>query len=228
MPVKIITKKDEAPEDADLLELKDGTFAFVEEDADARATIAKIRAERKDAEKRAKDAEARIVELQRDLDVAKASGGDVDKRIADLSAKWQKEREDAIAAKDKEHESTKAELRQIKLYDKAREAFVKAGGRPEKADAALKLKGDRLDLVDGRTVVLDDDGEVSTLSVDDLWGKQFRKEMPEFFAGSKGEGSGAGGEMRPGRTDGGKPTNEDVVKNPSIGFQHAFSGGKAA
>lgn len=221
MPLQTYKTRDEVPEDAreGALELKDGTFAVVVDDA--KDTILKIRQERDAFKKQAREAAERAEAAERERDAAKASSGDVDKKVADLLTKWEKDTEAKVAAVAKERDDALGQLRQVTLVDKARETFVKAGGRPEKADAALKLVRDRLDLIDGKPVVKDAQGEVTTTTLDDLFGKEFRKEMPEFFAGTKATGSGAAGTQKVGGSTGAGLDVDALLKDPGMAFRMA-------
>lgn len=221
MPLQTFKTRDEIPEDAreGALELKDGSFAIVTDDA--KDTILKIRQERDAFKKQAREAADRAEQAERERDAAKASTGDVDKKVAELLTKWEKDTEAKVAAVAQERDTLRDQLRQVTLVDKARETFVKAGGRPEKADAALKLVRDRLDLIDGKPVVKDAAGEVTTTTLDDLFGKEFRKEMPEFFAGTKAAGSGVGGTQKVGGTTGNGLDVDALLKDPGMAFRLA-------
>lgn len=221
MPVQTFKSRDEIPEDArdGALELKDGSFAVVVDDA--KDTILKIRQERDAAKKALRTAEERAEAAERERDAAKASSGDVDKKVAELLTKWEKDTEAKVAAVATERDGLAAQLRQLTLVDKARDTFLKAGGRPEKADAALKLVGERLDLIDGKPVVKDATGEVTTTTLDDLFGKEFRKEMPEFFAGTKAAGSGASGTQKAGGATGSGIDVEALLRDPGVAFRAA-------
>lgn len=221
MPLQTYKTRDEVPEDAreGALELKDGTFAVVVDDA--KDTILKIRQERDAFKKQAREAAERAEAAERERDAAKASTGDVDKKVAELLTKWEKDTEAKVAAVAKERDDALGQLRQVTLVDKARETFVKAGGRPEKAEAALKLVRDRLDLIDGKPVVKDAQGEVTTTTLDDLFGKEFRKEMPEFFAGTRATGSGAAGTQKVGGSTGAGIDVDALLKDPGMAFRMA-------
>lgn len=184
-------------------------------------TLAKVRAEKKEAEKRAKESDEAKAELQRKLDAKEASGQDTDKKVSEMLAKWERDKNDAVAKVQAELDQRTTELRQIKLYDKAKSEFIAAGGRPEKADAALKLKKDMLDLAEDRPVVKNEKGEVTTESIADFWGKSFKKEMPEFFVGTRASGSGAGGGASNQPTKGDPNAAEMVIKNPLAMLQQA-------
>lgn len=184
-------------------------------------TLTKVRGEKKDAEKAAKAAEDRAQELQRQLDAKSASGVDTDKKVSEMLEKWEKDKNAAVQKVQEQLDAANGKLRQVTLYDKAKEAFIKAGGRPEKADAALKLKQDALDLADDRMVVKNAKGEVTTESVADFWGKTFRTEMPEFFTGTKASGGGATGGASTVPATGAGNAAERVIANPLAMLQEA-------
>lgn len=217
---KTLEEIDEAQRE-DAVELKDGTFAVVE-DSGARETIAKIRKERDEFKRSARDAEDRLAERQREVDALKATTGDAEKKTGALLEQWRKDTEAAVAAVSKEKDALASELRQVKLIDKAKETFVRLGGRPEKAEAAIKLNRDRLDLIDGVPVIKDEKGEVTTKSLDDYFGKDFRKEMPEFFAGTQAAGGGANGTQKAGGYASGIDV-EAMLKDPSLAFRAAHN-----
>ena len=187
--------KDEIPEPfrAEYEEREGAWVAKVPDVAKLEETLAKVRTERKDADKAAKEAAERAADLQRKLDVADARGSVDDKKIADMLKKWEEDKTKAVQTVQGDLDAANAKLRRHLLDDRAKKAFIDAGGRAEKADAALKLKADRLDLADDQVVVKDGKGEVTTAKVADFWGKEFRAEMPEFFAGTKATGGGSNG-----------------------------------
>lgn len=156
-------------------------------------TLGKVRGEKKDAEKLAREAADRAADLQRKLDAKEATGAETDKKVSDMLAKWEKDKDAAVKAVQDKLDEANGKLRSVNLDDKAKAAFLKAGGRPERADAALKLKRDILDLADERIVIKNEKGEVTTATVEDLWGKDFRKEMPDFYTGTKATGGNAPG-----------------------------------
>lgn len=184
-------------------------------------TLTKVRTEKKDAEKAAKAAEDRAADLQRQLDAKSATGVDTDKKIGELLQKWEQDKNAAVQKVQAQLDQANGKLRDVTLYDKAKQAFIDAGGRPEKADAALKLKKDVLDLADDRMVVKNEKGEVTTTTVSDFWSKEFRKEMPEFFAGTKASGGGATGGASTVPATGAGNAAERVIANPLAMLQEA-------
>lgn len=230
MPFPTYDKKDAIPAGAeDVYEEQDGKWVPKvpgQADLDAlKGTLEKVRGEKKDAEKAAKEAADKAAAAERERDALKTQVGEPEARTKELLEKWEKDKQAAVAAVEKERDEARSELRTLRLDDRARAAFVKAGGRPERADAALKLARERLDLADDRIVVKDAKGEVTTASVEDYWTKEFAKEMPEMFSGTQASGGGGGGNLNAGARDGGKLTGDDVLKNPILGFD---AGNKAA
>jgi hypothetical protein len=208
--------KDEIPKGFEsVYEEKDGVFvAKLPDLGTIEQTLATVRQEKKAAEKQAKEAGEREREALRQLDVKNATGADTDKKVAEMLAKWETDKNSAVKAVQDQLDATAAKLRDVSLFDKAKAAFIAAGGRPERADAALKLNASALDLVDDRIVVKDETGAVTTQSVADFWGKAFRAEMPEYFAGTKATGGGAGGGRGTTPVSGGAALADLVTSNP--------------
>lgn len=206
----------------------DGKWVVKQPENKDAETLVKVRAEKKEAEKAAKAATDLAADLQRKLDAKDASGADTDKKVKELLEKWEKDKDAAVAAVAAERDKLAADLRDVKLYDKAKQAFIDAGGKAEKADAALKLKKELLDLSDDRIVVKNDKGEVTTEPIADFWGKSFKKEMPEFFAGTKAAGGGAQGGAGFKPASGDASSIEALLKNPLAALQKANEEGVAA
>lgn len=220
MPFPTYAKKEDIPAGAeDVYEEKDGRFVpKLEDTSGLKSTLATVRQEKDTAEKALKSATDAAAKAQRELDALRASGGDIEAKTKELLEKWEKDKDAAVGAVRTELEAAQARLRTLTLDDKAKAAFIAAGGRPEKADAALKLAKDRLDLADDRIVVKDEKGAVSTTAIADFWGKDFKKEMPELYKGSQASGGGASGITEGGGASGGI-TADEIMKNPSIAFE---------
>jgi len=208
-------------------EEKDGKWvARVPDVGKLESTLEKVRAEKKDAEKATREAQEKAADIQRQLDIKATAGADVDKKMAAALEKWEKDKESAVKAVQDQLDAVTGKLRAVNLDDRAKAAFLKAGGRPERADAALKLKRDRLDLVDDRLVVKDEKGEVTTETVDDLFAKSFRKEMPDFYKGTQAKGGGAAGIQGAALDDGADA--DAILKNPRSALQAAHEAGASA
>lgn len=180
-------KREEIPEGfSEFYAEKDGKWQPipVDDGAALKETLRKEREARSDAEKERGKLERKL---------AAAESGDEKDKVSKALAKF----DDDLATEKERHrkelEKVQGELRTLKLDDQAKAAFIKAGGRPERAEAALKLKKDALDLAEDRIVVKDAKGEVTSASIDDFWGKTFRAEMPDFYVGTKADGGGASG-----------------------------------
>jgi hypothetical protein len=183
-------------------------------------TLAKVRQERKDEEKARKAAEADRADLERKLTAA-GSGEEKDK-VTKALAKFDA---DAVAMKtdfEAKLAAAHGELRTLKLDDKVKAAFLKAGGRSERADKALNDTKALFDLADdGRIIVKDAKGEATTATVEDFFGKTYRAEMAEFYTGTKASGGGASGGAGTSTTHTGKMSAEDVIRNPLAAVQQA-------
>jgi len=217
MPLPIFEKQAEIPKGfEEVYEEKDGKWHPKASDTEKlTATLDKVRQEKKAAEKAAKEADEARAELERKLTAA--STGEEKDKVNKALAKFDS---DLAAEKEKfqkQLDAANAELRTLKLDEKAKQAFLDAGGRPEKADAALKLKKERLDLADGRMVVKNDKGEVTTTTIGDFWGKEFKTEMPEFFTGTKASGGGAGGSTTAG---GGSKFDDKMTAEQRLAAAH--------
>ena len=183
-------------------------------------TLAKVRQERKDEEKARKIAETERADLERKL--AAAGSGEEKDKVTKALAKFDS---DLAAEKTKfqaQLDTATKELRTLKLDDKIKAAFLKAGGRSERADKALNDVKDRLDLAeDGRIVVKDGKGEITTATVEDFFGKTYRAEMLEFYIGTRATGGGATGGAGSHVHQAGTMTADDIVANPMKALQEA-------
>lgn len=223
MPFPIYDKKGDIPSGAeDVYEERDGKFHPKTEDTSGlKSTLEKERNERKEADKAVRAANTALEAAKRELDALKTQVGDPEAKTAELLKRWEDDHKKAIAEKEAEIAVLKGDLRSIKLDDAVKAEFVKNGGRPERADAALKLMRDRLDLADNRVVVKDADGKVSTTTLTDFLGKEFRKDMPELFTGTKASGGGAAGAQSGDGTTTGGLTAEQIMANPAVAFETA-------
>lgn len=222
-------KKDEIPKGFEsVYEEQDGEWVVKLPEHKDSETLVKVRGEKKEVEKALRLANEKAADLQRQLDAKEASGKDTDQKVSEMLAKWEKDKDAAVKAVQDQLDATSAKLRKLQLTDVAKAEFLKAGGRPEKADAALKLKQELLDLAEERPVVKDEKGEIRSVSLADFWGKEFKKEMPEFFAGTKATGGNANGgsSMHPSATDPGAA--DAILKNPLAALQQANEKAAAA
>lgn len=223
MPFPTFAKKEEIPKgfESEYHEVEGQWVAKLPDTGKLEETLAKVRQEKKDAEKALRVAEDARADVQRKLEAKEATGQEADKKVAELLAKWEKDKEAAVKAVQDQLDATTGELRQIKLYDRAKTEFIDAGGRPERAAAALKQKKELLDLADDRIVVKNEKGEVTTESVKDFWGKTVKKEFPEWFTGTKASGGGAGGGAGHDPVKGDPSAADELIKNPLKALQTA-------
>jgi hypothetical protein len=183
-------------------------------------TLAKVRDERKAEEKARKAAEADRADLERKL--AAAGSGEEKDKVTKALAKFDADLAVEKGKFQKQLDAATAELRTLKLDDKIKAAFLKAGGRSERADKALNDTKGRLDLADdGRIVVKDGKGEITTATVADFFGKTYRAEMAEFYTGTKATGGGASGGAGAHVVQTGKMTPDEIVANPLRALQEA-------
>ncbi len=216
----------------DEYEEKDGEWVpklpEADDGAELKTTLEKERKARKDAEKERKAAEEARADLERKL--AAATGGGDEKEKAKLEkalAKFDADLAAAKAAHQAELDKVNGELRKLKLTDKVTEQFLKAGGRPERAEQMRRLTDGRLDLEGDRIVVKDAKGEVTSQSVEDFFAKTYKTEVPEFYSGTRAAGGGAGGGAGgKGAGTGGKMSPDEIIANPLRALQEANANGE--
>jgi hypothetical protein len=107
-----------------------------------------------------------------------------------------KKREDEIRGeyepKVKAGDAAQQELRSLKLDVGRRAAALKAGILPDAIDDALTLSSKHFDLDEkGRPVVLDEDGDPSSMSVEKFFATKFKEAKPHLYKGTGASGSGA-------------------------------------
>jgi len=188
------------------LELKDGSWAVTDVSPDLATlqtsvtnlenTLKIVRREKDTAEGAAKKATEAAADARRQLEAVAATGQQTDQKITEMLAKWQKDTETAVAtavaAKDKEITSLSERVTKYDLDDVLGAAFKDAGGREERRTKAVQqAKFDGWTLVDGKAVKKDATGQVLTMTTKDFFTGDFKKEVPEWYEGSKGDGGGA-------------------------------------
>lgn len=132
-----------------------------------------------------------IAELKKKISEAEQKGGDPDaterlirKRVAEAmeEVKPQLERLSQV----------EAENRKLKVTDGIRAAFLGAEGIEDDADDVVRLTEHRFRLNDrGALVVIDEDGDESSLSPKAWFAKEYKKLKPKYFKGTEASGSGA-------------------------------------
>ncbi|MBA3844532.1 MAG: hypothetical protein H0X39_18270 [Actinobacteria bacterium] len=220
MALPTFKTKDEIPKGfEEMYEERDGTFQPKALDDGGKSALQEERRARQAAEKLATKAADERAELERKLAAATA-GDDLKEKekVARALAKFDTDLATEKAKFQKELDAARGELRTLKLDDKVKAAFLAAGGRPERAEKALRDTKDRFDLADdGRIVVKDAKGEVTSKTVEDFFGKDYRGEMAEFYAGTKaagGGGTGGSGAMPAKGSTNGKWDGDAVLKDP--------------
>jgi hypothetical protein len=188
--------------------------AKIPDTAKIEETLTKTRSERKEFEKAAKDASEKAADLQRQLDAKSATGADTDKKVSEMLAKWEQDKNAAVKAVKDQLDAAAGELRTLKLDDKIKAAALAAGVLPTKVDAVLKLTKDSFDLADDRIVVKDAKGEVTTKTVADFFAKDYRAQMPELYQGTKATGGGASGGASKTTTTSDGSAGDRVIANP--------------
>lgn len=211
-------------------EEKDGKFVAktpaTEDVSPLKDALDKERKARGEADKALKAAQAAQANAEREAAALKSQIGDPEAKTKALLEKFEQDIAAAVAERDKDVERLTGELRTIRLDEKVKDAFVKAGGRPERAEAALKLYGHRTDLAEDRPVVKDAKGDVTTVSIADFWAKEVFGEMPELFSGTKGSGgAGGGGLPSSAANTSGAPSWTDIAANPGVAFDAASTAG---
>lgn len=92
----------------------------------------------------------------------------------------------------KKLDDASARLDTYELINPVRDAALKAGVLAEDIEDVLKITSHRFKLNDKRQpVVLDMDGDESSLTVEKFWGEEFKTQKPKFFGASGAGGSGA-------------------------------------
>ncbi|HXG73015.1 MAG TPA: hypothetical protein VNJ04_20670, partial [Gemmatimonadaceae bacterium] len=190
MPLPTFKTKDEIPTGFES-EYEEVEGEWKPKESKLESTLERLKQEKKDERDSRKKLEDELADLRRKSQ-AMETGEEKDK-VKKLLEKFDSDLKAAKEPLEKQLAEAQGRLRTLQLDDQAKAAFIKAGGRPEKADAALKLKKESLDLAEDRIVVKNDKGEPTTATIDDFWGKSFKSEMPEFFQGTKATGGGAGG-----------------------------------
>jgi hypothetical protein len=188
--------------------------AKIPDTAKIEETLTKTRAERKEFEQAAKAASEKAADLQRQLDAKSATGADTDKKVSEMLAKWEQDKNAAVKAVKDQLDAAAGELRTLKLDDKIKAAALAAGVLPTKVDAVLKLTKDSFDLADDRIVVKDAKGEVTTKTVADFFAKDYRAQMPELYQGTKATGGGASGGASKTTTASDGSAGDRVIANP--------------
>jgi hypothetical protein len=199
--------------------------AYVEKDGEwvpnlpdtskADEALAKVRTEKKDLEKALKTATDTAADLQRQLDTAKISGVDFDKKSKELLDSWKKDTDALVKTERDAKEAALAKVRTYEFDNQLKAAILDAGARPDRVSDAFELNKSKFDLVDGSIVLKDEKGNITTTTPKDYFAKTWKAERPEHYIGTKASGGGAPGSSGKTPTVGsGTVSAEDVIKNP--------------
>lgn len=83
-------------------------------------------------------------------------------------------------------------LNHYELIDPVRKAALAAGVLAEDVEDVLKITSHRFRLNDKRQpVILDKDGDESSITLEKFWGEEFKAQKPKFYGASGAGGSGA-------------------------------------
>jgi hypothetical protein len=220
MPLKKFPKKDEIPADqqADAIELKDGSFAIVEPDDTSamKSALETEKSKREAAELLVKKTAADLKKLEAEKK-AESHG---------LTAEQlEKIRMEATADLTKQLADKEKELADVKTASRTKDigaAFRTLAGEQKflgtKLDDLFRLHGDEFDLTDdGKGLVVK--GKVGVDPKKHM--ESLAKLRPEWVEGTKAGGGGAGGTTT-GATNGASTlTAEEILKNPGRAFEVA-------
>jgi hypothetical protein len=144
--------------------------------------------EKKEADRLRADAENKLAESERTAEArARGISEEALEEIREKERVARKPLQDRIA----ELEQTN---RQLTLTDRVQAMALAAGVMPDRIKQAMKILDDRTDLGNaGGIVVKNEDGSVSSETIDDFLGKTFKAESPWFYSGVQASGSGAVG-----------------------------------
>jgi hypothetical protein len=227
MPLKKFATLEEIPEAerANALELKDGSFALVEDaDTSALQNAAKSEREKREAaEALARKAADEIKRLQTEKKASDAglSAEQLAKIREDVRADVLKELEPEL----EKGKSALAENRSLKLDSRVKALALKHGVRADRVDAWWKLNHDRFDLTDdGAEPIVK--GKAGA-KIEQFIAADLKSETPEFYAGTQGSGSGSSGDggTRAGTTS---LSADDLLKNPAAALSQLRATGRAA
>jgi hypothetical protein len=188
MPFPTYAKQDEIPE-AFRSEYEEREGAWHPKVPDVTKLNSALQSERVRAaeqERLRRAAEKELDDLKR-AEKAKAAGisDEEMQKLRDDEAKARKPLEDELS-------TVKAENRKLKLTDRVKALALAAGVMPDRIKQAMKILDERTDLTDASGIVVkDEDGKITTETVEDFLGKTFKKESPWFYAGTGASGSGA-------------------------------------
>lgn len=194
MPMPAFATEAEIPDvfRPEYLQSADGQWrAKLEADVDVeRAKRQTLLDEKKDEERKRRDAETKLADLQRTADArAKGISEDELQRIRDAEAVTRKPIED-------ERNTLRAENRKLKLTDKLQALALKAGVMADRINDGMLLLDARAELGDADGLVFKDATGAVTAQNADQFFAALKTEKPWLFAFEGGGGSGSTGSDR--------------------------------
>jgi hypothetical protein len=223
----VVTDIGTVPETYRELYQQQGDVFVLDADVEAHPSVNSLRSTMKKERDRANELDKKLkafgeltpeeaAEL-RELKRKQSEGGEKEKEKekVDLDAlrkKWRKEVDDEYAPKLKEIDTLRAENRKLKLEDRVRAQALKSGIVPEDIDDVMLITSKFFDLDEkDRIVVLDEEGDPSSVTLEQFFDEKFKKLKPKYYAGTKASGSGANGSQGAG---GSGPAVDELNKLP--------------
>jgi hypothetical protein len=173
------------------IETKDGKFAVADEGEElgeaGKAALEKERKAKKEQKDRADALERERDELKQAAEAA--AKGITREKLDEINAAAEKKFKPIVD----ENAELKAKLRKVQLTDRLEARFLKAGGKKERWAKAKKDLETRVDLTDDGEdfIVKDENGKVTSETLDDFLSTTYKKEAPFFYQGVNSSGSGA-------------------------------------
>lgn len=165
--------------------------------AGLKSALGKERTARTENERKAATLETAIADLKKQIEQKDQKGQDttdLEKRLAKREAELRAEYEPRV----KELDQIKGQLLKRERQDQTRQAAKDAKILPERYDDAMLAAQPYLDFRDGKLIVLDADGDPSSITPEKFFKEKFREMKPWYFEGSNTSGSGAkGGDALP-------------------------------
>jgi len=215
MPLKAIRENLDGLSDTEksLYKEHDGTYRLDVEDAESlvdttglKRTISTLREREKELEKWRKAFPDKTPDELSELIAAAGSNGkpgDKGEGAPDVDAlrkKLRKEMEEEYRPKLTELEQEKAKRRDLVLTHRLRSVLEQKEMNvfPERIEAAIKLTRDRFQLDERENInVLDEQGEISALTVEQFWSGKAKKLYPWLFKAPDASGSDTRSDTRP-------------------------------
>lgn len=155
-----------------------------------------------------------LEEYERLREAALGKEGKDKDEVAKLIAKRTGEVEEKYKPLLTEVDRLKSRLRSVLIDDARRSAALKAGVLPDSIDDVMLVSAKYFDLNDEeKIVVLDEDGDPTSVSPEKFFAETFKKMRPRYYPPSGASGSGADGKGGSGTKSTG---NADLSKLPPV------------